>query len=233
MIGRTVTTIAIAAVLSGMLAPGVRANANDPLNLPAIWPFGFSGTYRWGPGFTSSWMRTQESAAISTIGHTAYRNPDFHLTTSSSANGVVDMKNAHTTSCPDGHAHDHFGWLACADPATDRTWFVWLTNLGTSDDPDWCWWDGATSANRTCSPTPSQVNTYDVQTVVLNEMGHVNELGHHANPEYLDAVVQLNSVAYAGTYWKNRALRSADLGALKTRYGVDPCPPPCPSSVEP
>jgi hypothetical protein len=51
----------------------------------------------------------------------------------------------------------------------------------------------AASANRTCSgSTPSEVDTYDVQSVVLNEMGHVNTLGHHVNPDYGDAVVQLD-----------------------------------------
>ncbi|MBI2776341.1 MAG: hypothetical protein HYX57_03600 [Chloroflexi bacterium] len=233
-LARTLTTFALAAVLSGMLAPGVAANANDPLNA-GVWGANFRGTYQWGPNLTVGWMRSQASAAIATIGHTLYRNPDFELTTSSSANGIVDMKDNHSTPCPDADpGHTHIEWLACADPNPDRTWFVWLTNIGVSDSPDRCWWDGSTSANRTCSGfTPSEVDTYDVQSVVLNEMGHVNTLGHHVNPDYGDAVVQLDPVHYNHTFWKNRTLRSADLGALLARYGNDCQTPPCPSGPEP
>lgn len=48
------------------------------------------------------------------------------------------------------------------------------------------------------------------------------------NPRYADAVVQAYSPPYADPdFGVNRALRWADLGALKARYGSDP-PPPCP-----
>lgn len=221
--------VAVALIIALWAPNPVAANANDPLG-DAIWPTAYTGTYRFGPGLTRAWMRTEVTAAVATMSHTTARNPDFHLTTSSSANGVVDMKNNHSTPCPDGDpGHVHVEWLACADPLPDRTWFIWLTNIGVSDSPDRCWWDGVTSANRTCSYLPSEIDTFDVQSVVLNEMGHVNELKLHVNPDYGDAVVQLNPVHYNHAYWKNRAIRWADLGALRTRFGSDPCTvPPCP-----
>jgi hypothetical protein len=83
------------------------------------------------------------------------------------------------------------------------------------------------------------VDTYDVQTVVLNEMGHVNTLGHHDNPSYADAAVQADPRAYSQTYWKRRSLACADNAALLARFGPrstepPPCwPPPCPEVPQP
>lgn len=60
-------------------------------------------------------------------------------------------------------------------------------------------------------------------------MGHVNNLGHHVNPAYADAVVQAAPVSYPNTNWSMRTLRWADTGRLSLLYGRDPCTvPPCP-----
>ncbi len=96
------------------------------------------------------------------------------------------------------------------------------------------------AANRTCSAyPPSQVDTYDVRTVVLNEMGHVNTLGHHVNSttdpaDRGKAVVQLIPVHYNDAYWKLWSLWTWDIGALITRFGMDTCTtPPCPLGAQP
>lgn len=84
-------------------------------------------------------------------------------------------------------------------------------------------------AYRTCSTT----STFDVWTIVLMEMLHVNALDHHANPDYWDAVSQKDPVAYPGTYWQNRSLRWADTSALQYWYGNDSCSTsPCPQSAD-
>jgi len=54
-----------------------------------------------------------------------------------------------------------------------------------------------------------------VQTVTLNEMGHVSFLGHHVNPDYSDAVVQAQPVAYPNTNWSMRTLRQMDNARLR------------------
>lgn len=108
------------------------------------------------------------------------------------------------------------------------TWIVWLQG-------NVCWTDGT---NNTCT-TGSR---YDVQTVMLNELGHVNTLAHHlpekgheTNPDYDDAVVQAapDPVGAGHPFAFNRSLRWADIGALRARYGADPCTyPPCPQGAD-
>lgn len=90
---------------------------------------------------------------------------------------------------------------------------------------DVCWTDGT---NSTCGGT-----RYDVETVALNEMGHVNRLGHHVNPDYADAVVQAVPYPFGSAtgFGTNRALRWADHQALHALYGTETRP--CPQAVDP
>lgn len=169
-------------------------------------------------------MKNSISYANAVIGHSSARNPDFHLTTSTSANGVVS-KVASGTDCLDITR----AWVGCAkySPAT-LTWIVWLQG-------NVCWTDGT---NNTCTNR----SRYDVQTVMLNELGHVSTLAHHlpetghdTNPDYDDAVVQAvpDPVGSGHPFGMNRSLRWADVGALRARYGSDPCTyPPCPQGAD-
>jgi len=186
-----------------------RAAANDPI-YSNVWGINFVGTYYFHDAdFTLSWMRSAVNRANATIGHEATRNPDFHATTSTSANGAVHYMSSNNNACD-----NVYGWKACADGYTNQTFRLWFAS-------NFCWTDGTSS---TCGGTQ-----YDVETVALNEMGHVNRLQHHVNPAYGDAVVQVNVYPYSDpTYGTNRALRWADAGALRTLYGVDCATPPCP-----
>ena len=201
----------------GSAAPTPTAAADyDPLlNLGWTWPAGTTGTWRIDASFpTTSWMRTAVTNAVTTISHSPYRNPDFHFTTGTSANVNLQYKDG-GTSCA-----GKTGWVACAktglySPFT--TWWVWLAS-------NRCWTNGA--GGRTCG---SDSGAYDVETVTLNEMGHVNFLAHHLNPAYGDAVVQAAPTSYPNTNWQMRTLHWADTGRLNLLYGRDPCTtPPCP-----
>lgn len=186
-----------------------RAAANDPIS-SNVWGINFVGGYYFHDAdFTLGWMRSAVNRANATIGHQSTRNPDFHATTSTTANGAVHCMSSSTNACD-----NVYGWKACADAYTNQTFRLWFAS-------NFCWTDGASS---TCGGTQ-----YDVETVALNEMGHVNRLQHHVNPAYGDAVVQVNVYPYSDpTYGRNRALRWADTGALRTLYGVDCTTPPCP-----
>jgi len=145
-----------------------RAAANDPI-YSNVWGINFVGTYYFHDAdFTLSWMRSAVNRANATIGHQTARNPDFHPTASTTANGNVHYMSSVSNLC-DGFKY----WKACADAATDRTFRLYFAS-------NYCWTDGTTS---TCGGTQ-----YDVETVALNEMGHVNRLKHHLNPAYGDAV---------------------------------------------
>ncbi|MBY0397892.1 MAG: hypothetical protein K2X91_15675 [Thermoleophilia bacterium] len=200
--------------------PAAAAAPDPPLEQLGgwTWPPGFTGTWRFGSFPTTSWMRTAVTSAVNAASHTRYRNPDFESTTSASANVTVEYKDSSLSEnyCTPGI----YNWVGCAKTgisAPFMTWQVWLAS-------NRCWTNGA--GGRTCA---SDTGAFDLQTVTLNEMGHVNVLAHHVNPAYADAVVQADPVPYPNTNWQMRTFRWADGGGLSLLYGSDPCTtPPCP-----
>ena len=215
MRGTTRTSgVKIVALLAGViLATSVPATAsahNDPYIGSWQWPTDYVGTYRFDSTFSIGWMRSAVSRAETTIGHQDSRNPDFHTTTSSSANGVVSLRS-NGNSC-NGSVYP---WGACAQysPA-NLTWTLWFAS-------QWCWTDGASTS---CTDAPR----YDVESVALNEMGHVNTLAHHppttshdvqGSTTYGESVVQFVPDPASHVFGVRRSLGVADHGALHARYG--------------
>lgn len=193
---------------------------NDPYQGSWQWPTDYVGTYRWDSTFGTGWMRSAVSRAIATIGHQDSRNPDFDLTSALNANGTV-LRGSNTVSC-----NGNTGWAACAlYTPSNLTWRITFAN-------EWCFTDGTSTS---CTNKP----TYDLESVALNEMGHVNTLAHHLPPTshdeqgpttYGESVVQKVPDPYSHVFGIRRSLGAADTGALHARYGTDPSgcyPPPC------
>jgi hypothetical protein len=204
----------------GTLSPGPATAADyDPVLLGWTWPAGYTGSWRFGSFPTTAWMRTAVTNAVTTISHSPYRNPDFEYTTGTSANVTVEYVDPSLNACPGLYPYT---WIGCAKTSATSpftTWRVWLAS-------NRCWTNG--SGGRTCA---SDTGAFDVETLTLNEMGHVNILAHHVNPAYSDAVVQAVPTSYPNTDWQMRSLRWADTGRLNLLYGRDPCTtPPCPLS---
>ncbi|MBI3748864.1 MAG: hypothetical protein HY262_08475 [Chloroflexi bacterium] len=225
--------VKLVALLAGViLAASVPATAsahNDGYLGSWQWPTDYLGTYRFDSSFSIGWMRSAVSRAVTTIGHQDSRNADFELTTASSANGVVSLRSNGTNCGGPGNT----GWGACAQysPA-NLTWTVWYAT-------QWCWTDGTSTS---CTDTPR----YDVETVGLNELGHIATLAHHlpttshdaqGPTTYGESVVQsVPDQASHVPFGVRRSLGLADTGALHARYGTDPSgcyPPPCASSPQP
>ncbi|MBI2764042.1 MAG: hypothetical protein HYX54_09935 [Chloroflexi bacterium] len=212
---RIAVLLAVAGLLLAIWPSTTLGAAPDPLKTD-VWGKGFVGTYRFASNVTLGWMKSAISRAVGTISHTAYANPDFHLTSGSSANGTIQYLSSSTYACDIS-----YGWKGCGDAYSDKTFRVWLAS-------NYCWTDGTSS---TCTGTK-----YDAETVALNEMGHVNRLSHHlpatphdTNAAYGDAVVQAIPDPFGHPFGTNRYLRWADLDALHALYGHDPCTlPPCP-----
>ncbi len=65
---------------------------------------------------------------------------------------------------------------------------------------------------------------YDVQTVALDEFGHVEILNHHANygddSDYLDAVVQTKSRTKPNAGWNMHTYGRCDTATLQKRYDM-------------
>lgn len=176
--------------------------APDPLK-SGLWGQDFRGTYRFHD-MTLAWMQAAVNRANATIGHIDARNPDFEASTGTT-NGDVHYWPASQNDC-DGS----LTWIGCADAFSSLTYRLWLSSGR-------CWTDGT---NLTCAGTQ-----YDVETVALNEMGHVNRLSHHlpeaphgSNPNYSDAVVQAYPDPFGHVFGTNRAIRWADHQALHALY---------------
>lgn len=195
----------VAILLSG--GSPVSANAADPYLVGNVWGYGFHGTFRYQSTMPLQWMRNEATAGVGVVSGAPYRNPSFSLTTSSSANVHIGMRNSSSSPC----AGVYLGWVACAE--VRGSWTVWYVDLTTTK----CWMNGGVYG--TCSTT----STYDVWTLILTEMLHVNTLDHHVNPDRSDAVSQISPISYPNSGWQDRVLRWADNAALNARFGGDPC----------
>ena len=80
-------------------------------------------------------MKAAVNRANNPIGHRISRNPDFHATTSTSANRAVHYMSSVTNLCDGGQY-----WKTCADAYPDQTFRLWLAS-------NHCWTDGT---NNTC-----------------------------------------------------------------------------------
>jgi len=65
---------------------------------------------------------------------------------------------------------------------------------------------------------------YDVENIMLDELGHVLGLGHHVNygneSDYGDSVVQTVSRARPRQYWNEHDFGRCDIATLQTRYDM-------------
>ena len=75
-----------------------------------------------------------------------------------------------------------------------------------------------------CQMQPAMLNgCYDVENIMLDELGHVTGLGHHVNfadaSDYLDSVVQTVSRARPKAGWNAHAFGRCDQAKLQLLYG--------------
>lgn len=80
--------------------------------------------------------------------------------------------------------------------------------------------DGSTFTVRWCDIDASNSSCWDVENVALDEMGHVLLLGHHSNPDYLDAIVQASSHTMGGVGWNVHNFAKCDVAQLQLKYDV-------------
>lgn len=107
--------------------------------------------------------------------------------------------------------------IACFDrSAAPASFTMWLREHGRSFDWGtlvWCQLDD--EATSGC---------YDAETIALDEFGHVEGLGHHANfgdgSDYLDAVVQTISRTKPRSGWDMHVFGRCDVATLQREYDV-------------
>jgi len=106
--------------------------------------------------------------------------------------------------------------IACFTRTAPTSFTMWLREQGHVFDwgsLKWC---------QSYSVPPS--GCFDVETIALDEFGHVEGLGHHVNEpdesDYLDAVVQTFSHAKPQVGWNVHAFGVCDVATLQRVYDV-------------
>jgi hypothetical protein len=106
--------------------------------------------------------------------------------------------------------------IACFTRSAPDSFTMWLREHGRVFDWGTLKW---------CQMYSSPPNgCYDVETIALDEFGHVEQLGHHVNysddRDYLDAVVQTYSRTRPKDGWDEHVLGRCDVATLQRSYDV-------------
>jgi hypothetical protein len=106
--------------------------------------------------------------------------------------------------------------IACFTRSAPDGFTMWLREHGRVFD-----W----GTLRWCQMYSSPPNgCYDVETIALDEFGHIEVLAHHVNysddRDYLDAVVQTYSRTKPKEGWDEHALGRCDVATLQRQYDV-------------
>ncbi len=194
-------------VLAIVIAGGTSAHGPDPLLGGALWAQDQAVTYQWRAGqIPPTWMGTAIDNAAADANRTrASRAATFSRVTSGSSSTIA---YGEPTGCSSAG-------LACADrsgaPASFKLWFRAQNYVFDWGTLRWC--EGLATIANGC---------FDAETIALDEFGHVEDLGHHANlaseADYLDAVVQALSRARPDTGWFGHGFASCDVARLQLAY---------------
>jgi len=184
----------------------VAAHGPDPTVGGALWAPSQALTYQWRSGqVPPDWMATPINAAASDA---SLSRASRAATFSKAGTSASLIAYGEPTGCSTAG-------IACFDrsgaPNSFRMWFRAQGHAFDWGTLRWC--QGLATIANGC---------FDVETIALDEFGHVEGLDHHANysdgSDYLDAVVQTVSHARPGVGWQVRAFGRCDTGRLQLLY---------------
>lgn len=193
----------VIALLAGALAP-VAAHSPDPIMGGGLFAQNQVLKYRWA-GSPSAAMKTAINAGVADANTTRKsRAPTF----------AYDAKGASTVYYGEDVPCGVNG-LACMRRDAPDDFGVWLRENGHRFD-----W----GTLRWCELSGSPDGCYEVENVMLDELGHVMVLGHHENypdeSDYRDAVVQTLSRTKPRSGWNAHAFGRCDVATLQQQYDV-------------
>ncbi len=200
-------SLIVGATAVAIAAGNTLAHAPDPLMGGALWAQDQAVNYQWRTGQAPpSWMAGAIDRAASDASLTrAARAATFARVGTGSASLIAYGEPTGCTSAG----------IACFDrSATPSSFKMWFRAHGFAFDWGtlrWC--EGLSVIANGC---------FDAETVALDEFGHVEALGHHANladgSDYLDAVVQTASRTRPNTGWLIHAFGRCDVARLQLEY---------------
>jgi hypothetical protein len=194
-----------------LLAAGASTLAHGPNPLFGSTPWDQDQIvgYQWWPGGAPpAWMANAIDAGAADVGESRKARAATFTRVSSSASkisyGAGDPCPSYAIACMDRTGvPDHFAGM----------WFRphgWAYDWGTL---------------RWCQGLPSPANgCFDAETVTLDEFGHMEILGHHANladeSDYLDSVVQAFSRQRPKAGWNEHVFGRCDVARLQLEYAL-------------
>jgi hypothetical protein len=196
--------------LVAALAVGVgpaAAHGPDPVVGGTLWGQDQTVTYQWHAGqVPPEWMASSINAAAGDASFSRGARAATLVKTAATSASLIAY--GEPTGCSSAG-------IACFDrsgaPNSFRMWFRahgYVFDWGTLR---WC--QGQSTFTNGC---------FDVETIALDEFGHVEGLGHHVNfgdgSDYLDAVVQTLSHARPSIGWQVDAFGPCDTARLQLLY---------------
>jgi hypothetical protein len=198
----------VAAVATLVVSAGwADAHGPDPMLGAGLWSPNEVAAYRWASsGVPPSWMATAIDAGAVDVGQSRGSRAAVFLR---SASGSATIAYGGWVPC------DSYG-IACMDRSglANNVFGVWFRPYGWAFDWGslrWC--QGMSTPTNGC---------YDAENVALDELGHVEILGHHVNysdeSDFGDAVVQYAARARARTGWNQHIFGRCDIARLQLEY---------------
>jgi hypothetical protein len=206
---RSFAPVSLAVVIASALTPTpVNAHGPDPLFGTGTWNANQVVPYRWASGYVPpSWMAPALDAGAGDVGESRASRAATFVRSSTAPSSIA------------------YGWLPCASysiACVDRTgvpksfagmWIRaegWVYDWGTLH---WC--------QASASPPDG---CFDAENIMLDELGHIEILGHHVNypdnSDYTDAVVQVYSRQKPATGWNRHAFGVCDVARLQLEYAL-------------
>ncbi len=200
-----VTAAATLILIAGLGPSAVFADAPDPVLGPA-WPQDTALEFRWASGgVPPAAIRTAmlEGAADATSSRVS-RAPSFAFDAAAANDAAYGLAMPCASNA-----------IACAYRAVPTGFDVWLRENGHKYD-----W----GTLRWCEVTGFAAGCFSAETLMLDELGHVDGLAHHVNlpdeSDYTDSVVQAGSHAKPQAGWNASAFGVCDTATLQTMYDV-------------
>ncbi len=204
---RVVQGLAALAVALAAGAGPAAAHGPDPIVGGTLWGRDQTVTYQWRAGqVPPDWMASSINAAAGDASFSRGARAATLVKTAGTSASLIAY--GEPTGCSSAG-------IACFDrsgaPSSFRMWFRahgYAFDWGTLR---WC--QGQWTFTNGC---------FDVETIALDEFGHVEGLGHHLNfgdgSDYLDAVVQTLSHARPAVGWQVDAFGPCDTARLQLLY---------------
>ena len=194
----------LAALLAAATLAPVAALSPDPVMSGGLFTQNEVLRYRWG-GAPSATMKAAIGRGVADANTTRRSKAPTFAYDAAGANTVY-----YGISVPCG-----INGLACMRRDAPDTFGVWFRENGHRYD-----W----GTLRWCELTGSPNGCFEVENVMLDELGHVMGLDHHENlpddSDYLDAVVQTYTRAKPGAGWNAHAFGRCDVATLQQQYDI-------------